>query len=142
MPASMATPTPCACIRVRRAARTLSDLYDEALRPCGLKITQLSLLRTVARMQAPTLSGLAEAMALDRSTLGRNAGLLKRRGLVQISDGSDLRERAVTVTPRGRRLLEQAAPLWEQAQQRVHQSLGQQGLDALFHLLAKVEGLR
>jgi DNA-binding MarR family transcriptional regulator len=132
----------CACIRVRRASRSLTDLYDEALWPVGLKITQFSLLRTVARMEPVNISSLADAMALDRSTLGRNLGVLKRRGLVGVSDGTDLRERTVTLTARATRLLKRAVPLWEEAQERVSAVLGKSGASTLFALLAKLEALR
>jgi len=134
--------TKCACTRVRRAARALTDAYDGALKPLDLKVTQFSLLRTVARMGTPSLTGLAQEMALDRSTLGRNVGVLQRQGLVHLSEGSDLRERTVSLTPRARRLLERAVPLWERAQQRVERSLGTQGVSTLFDLLAKLEELR
>jgi len=134
--------TKCACTRVRRAARALTDAYDGALKPLDLKVTQFSLLRTVARMGTPSLTGLAQEMALDRSTLGRNVGVLQRQGLVHLSEGSDLRERTVSLTPRARRLLERAVPLWERAQQRVERSLGTQGVSTLFDLLAKREELR
>ena len=134
--------TKCACTRVRRAARSLTDLYDEAIRPVGLKITQFSVLRTVARMGRVNISNLAAEMALDRSTLGRNLGVLTRERLVSLTGGDDLRERTVALTPRARRLLEQAAPLWEQAQSRVDVLLGKDGAALLFGLLAKLEGLR
>ena len=84
--------TKCACTRVRRAARALTDSYDEALKPLGLKVTQFSLVRTVDRLGAPSLTGLAQEMALDRSTLGRNVAVLERMGLLDRSDGADLRE--------------------------------------------------
>lgn len=134
--------TKCACTRMRRAARLLTDNYDEALRPLGLKVTQFSLLRTVARMDSPSLTALAQEMALDRSTLGRNVGVLQREGLVGLSEGGDLRERTVSLTPRARRLLARAVPLWEQAQHRIDLTLGRQGVETLFDLLAKLEALR
>jgi DNA-binding MarR family transcriptional regulator len=134
--------TKCACTRVRRAAHALTDAYDEALEPLGLKVTQFSLLRTVARMGSPSLTSLAKEMALDRSTLGRNVAVLQRRTLVSLSEGSDLRERAVSLTPRACRLLDRAVPLWDAAQRRVERSLGTQGVSTLFELLAKLEQLR
>ena len=134
--------TKCACTRVRRAARSLTDLYDEALRPVDLKITQFSVLRTIDRMGLVNISSLAAEMALDRSTLGRNLAVLKRQGLVGLSEGDDQRERTVVLTSRARRLLDRAVPLWEQAQERVDNLLGKQGVAALFGLLAKFEELR
>jgi len=134
--------TKCACTRVRRAARSLTDLYDDALRPVDLKITQFSVLRTIDRMGLVNISSLAAEMALDRSTLGRNLAVLKRQGLVALSEGDDQRERTVVLTSRARRLLERAIPLWEQAQERVDNLLGKQGVAALFGLLGKFEELR
>jgi len=134
--------TKCACTRVRRAARSLTDLYDEVLRPVGLKVTQFSALRTVDRLGPVNISTLAAEMALDRSTLGRNLGVLERQGLVGLSEGDDQRERTVTLTSRARRLLDRAVPLWEQAQGRVDDLLGKQGVATLFALLGKFERLR
>lgn len=134
--------TKCACTRVRRAARALTDAYDGALKPLGLKVTQFSLLRTVARMEGPSLTALAEEMALERSTLGRNVAVLERQGLVQLFGGFDLRERTVSLTPRAAKLLERAIPLWDKAQKRVERSLGTQGVSTLFDLLGKLEALR
>lgn len=144
MPASgpPAIHTRCACIRARRAARSLTDVYDDALRPAGLKITQFSVLRTVARMAPVSLSALAEEMALDRSTLGRNVALLERRGLLRVAEGTDLRERAVSMTPAAQRLLDRAVPMWERAQATVERTLGREGVDTLYTLLARLEGLR
>lgn len=81
-------------------------------------------------------------MALDRSTLGRNLGVLARERLVSLTGGDDLRERTVALTPRARRLLAHAVPLWEQAQRRVDGLLGKDGAAVLFSLLAKLEELR
>ena len=134
--------TRCACTRARRAARSLTDLYDEALRPLDLKITQFSVLRTIARIGPVSISRLAAEMALDRSTLGRNLGVLVRQGLVGLSDGHDHRERTARLTARAQRLLVRAIPLWEKAQERVDHLLGKQEVAVLFALLAKLEQLR
>ncbi len=131
--------TQCACVRARRATRSLTSLYDEALRPARLKITQFSVLRTVGRMQPVNLSRLADEMALDRSTLGRNLLLLRRRGLLHFADGEDLRAWSIRLTPKAQALLGKAVPLWEGAQARVEGMLGKEGVAALFGLLERVE---
>ena len=131
--------TPCACVRVRRGTRALTDLYDRALSPAGLKITQFSVLRTVQRLGPVSISALAEEMALDRSTLGRNLLVLKRRGLVRLQDGDDLRAWSVELTPRATRLIEHALPGWEAAQEKVRRALGAAGVAALFDLMEKLE---
>jgi DNA-binding MarR family transcriptional regulator len=132
----------CACTRARRAARTLTTLYDSALQPVGLQITQFSLLRTIDRLAPVNVSVLAEAMLLDRSTLGRNLTVLERRGLLVLSGGADLRERALTLSSSARRLLRKAIPLWEEVQRTVGRRLGMRAVADLFELLEKVEALR
>jgi DNA-binding MarR family transcriptional regulator len=132
----------CACTRARRAARSLTNLYDAALKPVGLQITQFSLLRTIDRMAPVNVSTLADAMLLDRSTLGRNLTVLERRGMLVLTEGADLRDRSVTLAPSARRLLQKALPLWEEAQRTVAKNLGKRGVADLFDLLEKVEALR
>jgi len=138
----MAAPSPCACIRARRASRALTAVYDSALRPVRLTITQFSQLRNVHRLQPVSISALAKEMALDRSTLGRNLLVLQRRGLVALGEGDDLRQRSVELTAKGAATLEKALPCWERAQQKVERKLGAAGAAALFELLGQVEALR
>lgn len=138
----MAAHSACACIRARRASRALTAVYDSALRPVRLKITQFSELRNVHRLQPVSISALAKEMALDRSTLGRNLLVLKRRGLVALSEGDDLRERSVELTAKGAATLEKALPCWQRAQQKVERKLGPEGAARLFELLGELEALR
>ena len=131
---------PCACVRARRATRVLTAMYDAALRPVGLKITQFSELRNVQRLQPVSISALAKEMALDRSTLGRNLLVLQRRALVQLSGAEDLRERSVQLTPKGSALLRKAIPCWEAAQRKLNAKLGAADAQTLLMLLSKIEG--
>jgi DNA-binding MarR family transcriptional regulator len=137
----MAIRSKCACTRVRRAARVLTALYDEALEPTGvgLNIAQFALLRAVGRMDAPNLSELAGEMALDRSTLGRNVSLLQRMQLLDVSDGDDLRARRITLTARAHSTVERCLPKWEEAQHKVEARLGKSGLATLLDLLERLE---
>jgi DNA-binding MarR family transcriptional regulator len=116
-------------------------LYDAALAPCGLKITQFSLLRAVEREGPVSISALADAVYLDRTTLGRNLHVLEREGLVALVPGFDLRERLVQLTDQGAVALDAAAPLWEQAQARVREALGKEHLKTLRNLLSQVGAL-
>ena len=115
-------------------------MYDEALRPVRLKITQFSELRNVQRLQPVSISALAKEMALDRSTLGRNLLVLKRRSLVELSGAEDLRERSVQLTPKGAALLRKAIPYWQAAQRKLEARLGADDAQTFLKLLAKVDG--
>jgi DNA-binding MarR family transcriptional regulator len=109
----------CACRNLRRTARAVTQLYDETLRPSGLRVTQFTLLVTVAMSEPVQITRLADAMALDRTTLARDLGPLTERGLVEIAAGDDRRTRVVRLTRQGREAIGQAYPLWQRAQARI-----------------------
>lgn len=113
----------CYCTQSRRIARALTDTYDQALAPSGLKVTQFSLLRMVARLGSPTIGALAGATGLDRSTLGRNLRVLQKDGWAALSTGDDERTRVITLTKAGTLAVQRALPLWEDAQAEVRAKL-------------------
>lgn len=127
----------CYCTQSRRIARALTDAYDQALAPSGLKVTQFSVLRMVARLQSPTISALAEATGLDRSTLGRNLRVLQKDGWAALSAGDDERTRLVSLTKAGNLAVQRAAPLWDGAQAEIRAKLP----PALLKALASVPAL-
>lgn len=135
------TSSACACSRLRRATRALTQLYDDALAPSGLRVTQFALLRTLSRQQTMTISALAAKMLLDRTALSRNLDPLAERGLVEVVPGSDLRTRYVTMTAAGKRALDAAEPHWTDAQREVSRRIGKQRLAELYGLLEDVERL-
>jgi len=132
-------PTECLCTRLRRASRGVSKLYDDALSEIGLNVAQYSLLRHLQRLDRPSITDLAEAMGLERSTLGRNLRVLEGRGMVELSGGTDQRNRLVVLTPAGERLLGEARGAWQAAQVELKQRLQPQHLDALDELLASLD---
>jgi DNA-binding MarR family transcriptional regulator len=109
----------CACKHLRRSARAVTRLYDETLRPSGLRITQFTLLIAVAIGEPVPITRLADALSLDRTTLGRDLKPLTDRGLVEIRAGDDRRTRVVRLTGQGRDALGRAYPLWQSAQARI-----------------------
>lgn len=118
-------PVACLCTNARRAALALTSIYDEALAPHGLKVTQFSLLRAVERHGAPNLTGLAEATGLDRSTLGRNLRVLEAAGVVRFSAGDDQRDRVVELTAKGRARVRDAGLAWRRLEGALRSSLGE-----------------
>jgi DNA-binding MarR family transcriptional regulator len=131
----------CACGRLRRASRALTQLYDGAMAPAGLRVTQFSLLRTLAREGQQRISRLAESTLLDRTALSRNLDPLIARGLVATVRGRDARTREVALTPAGERALREASPHWRRAQARVRRQLGPRKLDLLIEALGDLEAL-
>src|SRR6201992_3700206 len=116
----------CNCTALRKATRRVSQLYDSALEPCGLRTTQRSSLTHVARAGAPPALGeLAEMLVMDRGALTHTLKPLERDGLIEIRiDPDDRRNRLVALTAAGRRKLEQSMPLWQGAQDGFEAAFG------------------
>jgi DNA-binding MarR family transcriptional regulator len=132
----------CLGARVRRAARTVGNHYDEHLKPAGLKGTQFTLLTALYLNPEATISRVAGFLLLDRTTLNRNLKPLEREGLIESGSGKDLRTRTLKLTVKGVDALQQALPLWLEAQSAAVESLGGRvhGLvDDLGHLENLVE---
>ncbi|AKT38228.1 MarR family winged helix-turn-helix transcriptional regulator [Chondromyces crocatus] len=131
----------CACVRVRRASRALTRLYDENLRPSGLQASQLTMLVAVASCgeHGANIGALAEGLVMDRTTLTRNLVPLEKAGLVRVARApNDARVRLVFLTRQGERAIEVAFPLWEKTQKHVRQQLGPGNVDALREELGRV----
>jgi DNA-binding MarR family transcriptional regulator len=118
----------CAVMNFRQAARTVTAHFDEQLRPARLRATQLNLLMAIEMAAAVTVTGLAEILAMDRTTLTRNLKLLRDRGLVA--------RNRIALTEKGRRSAAAALPRWEKAQAQILGSLGKRRWAALLGELA------
>ena len=141
MPSDGNSSSPCACGRLRRAARALTQLYDDAMAPAGLRVTQYSLLSTLECEGPLRISDLAARQLLDRTALSRNLDPLIDRGLVAVTPGRDARTREAAVTAKGRTALRRAEPYWRHAQADVARRVGQPKLNALIALLGELETL-
>lgn len=128
----------CTSFNLRKAARAVTQFYDDALRDSGLKSTQFSLLAAASVAGTAPISRLAEEMAMDRTTLTRNLKPLETEGLLRIEAGADRRVRNITITPEGEALLEKAAPMWRDAQTRIIDKLGDERWGELLRQLQSV----
>ncbi|MGH3116714.1 MAG: MarR family winged helix-turn-helix transcriptional regulator, partial [Gaiellales bacterium] len=126
----------CACEGVRKASRGVTQLYDHALSPTGIRATQLPIL-VAMRMAGPLpLKELAGRLGLDRTTLTRNLKGLESAGLVRHAGGEDRRVRLAAVTRAGEEALENALHVWAEVQSRVVRKFGVRRLRALQRELA------
>ena len=104
----------CLCLHVQRAARALARRFDDGLRPVGLTNGQFSLMMSLNRAEPPGMVSVASMLGMDRTTLTAALKPLRRRGLLRIAaDRADRRGRIVILTPKGRRLLARAVPVWK-----------------------------
>ncbi len=106
----------CVCYNTRKVARAVTRMYDDALRPCGVRATQLTLLMVIDAMGEPTISALAEQLVMDRTTLARDLRPLEAAGWIAVVPGDDRRTRIVRLTTSGGDTLRKALPLWRAAQ--------------------------
>ncbi|MEK1907530.1 MAG: MarR family transcriptional regulator [Pseudomonas sp.] len=134
-------PTHCLCTKLRRASRSVTKLYDDALDAVGINVAQYSLLKHLQRLRQPSITTLAEALGLDRSTLGRNLKVLQGKGLVLLSGGEDQRNRLVSLSEAGKARLAQALQAWEQAQVQLTERMGGERRALLLELLGELERL-
>lgn len=122
----------CACFRFRKASRAITQLFDDALQPTGLRSTQLVILLSIgAAEEPPTIAQLAREMVMDPSTLNRNLQPLSRRRLISRTTSRDGRRKLLSLTDKGIAAIEEAAPLWEKAQTHFVQQIGAERWDEL-----------
>lgn len=113
----------CHCLAARRHARAVTRLFEEKLRPRGLRATQFSVLAALALKGPTPVKALAETLGLERTTLTRIGALLERNGWVSTARSEDARQRLFRLTGAGRRKLEGAFPAWKEAQDLVDRRL-------------------
>jgi DNA-binding MarR family transcriptional regulator len=115
----------CTARNLRAATRAISALFDEAMRPTGLRASQFGLMVALALAEEANVSKLARLLDLDRTTMTRNLAPLEREGFVASASGDDARNRQLQLTERGRAALARALPIWERVQARVVGGLGE-----------------
>jgi DNA-binding MarR family transcriptional regulator len=129
----------CACTNLRQAARVVTQFFDHALATSGLRITQMSVLTALAYFGPKTINELADAMVLDRTTLGRNLRPLQRDGYVAIEAGKDdRRTRKLVLTRKGAAAANKALDSWGDAQTRFENAVGIENAKALLKLARQI----
>jgi DNA-binding MarR family transcriptional regulator len=135
----------CTATAIRKASRRLTQLYDDALEPCGLRSTQFAILTEVERRakHPPTMRELADSLVIDRSALGHNLRPLERDGLIALEDSSeDRRRRHVVLTSEGRKKFRVAKRLWQGAQEHFERVFGSDEASRLRATLLAIAGER
>jgi DNA-binding MarR family transcriptional regulator len=136
----------CASFNFRRTARAVTQLYDRALQESGLRSTQFAILVGIAKNQPVSIGAIAEVLIIDRTTLTRNLLLLKKDGLIAISERSTMRQRFLKITPQGESALARSLPLWRKAQREFVSRIGDKywtdlrsELERLAHVAVRLE---
>ena len=129
----------CVATNLRMLTRAITSIYDEALRPFGLRITQMALLLTIRCGRAATATELARRLIIDRSTLSRTLDRMIAQGWIEAEESTDARVQLLRVTEAGCRLVESATPAWTDAQRRAGDLLDSNGVDQIRQVRERVE---
>ena len=130
----------CIAVRLRLLNRVVTNLYDDALRPLGLKVSQLNILIVTAKLGLARPAQVCDLLQLDASTLSRNVKPLQAHGWLEVVPDEDARAQPFRLTEQGRRLIEKAVPAWEEAQRRATELLGDEGIGLLDRAARKFRG--
>lgn len=128
----------CVAVRLRILNRVVTKIYDDALRPLGLKVSQMNVLVAAAMLRTARPLEVCEHLHLDVSTLSRNVDRMKAQGWLEVVPDEDGRSQPFRLTAQGRSLLEKAIPGWDAAQQRVQDLLGGDIVNQLNHALRRI----
>jgi DNA-binding MarR family transcriptional regulator len=126
------------CASLRRASRALSQLYEEALRPVGLRATQFTILQLLSLAGEVTQGVLGQMLAMDSTTLTRTLRIMAREGWIEKRRGEDRREWRMRLSKAGREQLKRALPEWQKVQTRLRTTLGNELCESLLKLTNKV----
>ena len=128
----------CTCGELRKAARAITLLYDNAFKSSGLLSTQFNVLQAIYNIDSIRISDLANNLVMDRTTLTRNLSVLERQGFIEISQGKDHRTRIVTATQKGRNAVAKTIFLWNEVQHKVKQEMGENSWRELMQNLGQL----
>lgn len=131
-------PLACMCASFRRASRVLTQHYDEALRPLGLRATQFTLLQALSVAGEVSQGRLGEILAIDSTTLTRTLAIMERQGWIASRSGEDRRERLLSLSKAGRAEYNRALPHWEKVQEELRAQFGNKRWNELLNLTNEV----
>jgi DNA-binding MarR family transcriptional regulator len=129
---------PCMCGSFRRTARALTQHYENALRPHGLRATQLTILQALSRTGEISQRQLGEMLAMDSTSLTRTLAIMRRQGWITERRGEDRRERLLNLANAGEKKLACVQPVWEKVQVGLRHELGEQAWNTLLRLTHEV----
>lgn len=132
------SPAPCLNLKLRKASRALTRVYDKHLAVCGVNVGQFSILRAITFLEKTTNKELQSVLMLDQTTLSRNLKPLIRDGLLFTSEGEDRRQKDLQVTPLGAETYERSLVQWDKAQQQLRQHLGPEMSQMLIQLTDQI----
>jgi DNA-binding MarR family transcriptional regulator len=129
------------CGSFRRTSRALTQVYEEAIRPFGLRASQLSILQVLSRAGEVSQGQLGQMLAMDSTSLTRTLAIMIRQGWIAERRGKDRRERRLRLAKSGEKLLQRALPDWDKVQSKLRRQLGDETWNNLLQLTRQVTGV-
>lgn len=124
----------CLVVRIRVLNRTITAIYDDALRPLGLTAGQLNVLVVITRRGPLSSVEVADILHMEKSTVSRNIGRMRDNGWLVVSPAESGNRRCLTLSRRGNALLEKSLPAWQEAQARARKLLGRSGTESFVRI--------
>jgi DNA-binding MarR family transcriptional regulator len=131
----------CMCANFRRTSRALTQLYEHALRPLGLRATQFTIMQALSLAGEVTQSQLGGILAMDSTTLTRTLRIMVREGWIAERRGQDQRERRLRLSKAGETQFKRTLPAWEKVQSQLRHQLGEQSWKSLLEITHQVTEL-
>lgn len=132
----------CLAHSLRRADRVVTQLYNEYLAPLDIRSTQFSVLKALHTIGCTTASQIQEALVMEQATISRALKPLVRDGYIAVGEGANKREKALSLTPQGKKLYQQALGPWNEAQKQLRKIIGQGQDDLLIELSRQIVSIK
>lgn len=131
-------PEICLAHALRRADRIVSQLYNDRLAHLGIRITQFSILRALHFKGSTTASEIKNVLTMEQATISRALKPLIRDGYIEVGEGASKREKALSLSPVGKKLYQQALKPWNEVQKKLRDDLSEGDDDLIISLSQKI----
>ena len=131
----------CTCFNLRKASRAITQLFDRAIKPYGLRGTQFSILVVLSAAGPETITRLSDILVMDRTTLTRNLRPMEKAGMIKLEQGEDPRSKRVSLTAKGKKAFVGIFPHWEKTQNRIIEKLGKERFTSLIRDLSELSDM-
>lgn len=131
----------CTCRNIRMTARVTTQYFDKIFLEAGIKAAQFALLSDISSHGTITINELAEILLMDQTTVTRNIENLRKLNYVYVEQGRDLRKKYVSISKNGYAKLQEALPLWLEAQENLISQIGEHKYEEFLNTLGEIQRL-
>ncbi len=128
----------CIAVRIRMLSRMITNIYDSAMNPFGIKLNQMSILSLVYLGGEVGYDTLCKRLKMEKSTASRNIERMRKQGWIEVVPAQDERRKLLKVTPTGEEILGKVHEAWEDAQTKTVSLLGEEGTEVLCNIANEI----